>query len=114
MNPADLFRRLSVILERAGIAYMVTGSFAETLYGMGRSTLDIDLIVAADEDQVRRLLDLLPENEFYSEPHSAIEACQRKSMFNLIDNITGLKIDFIFQKMRPFSVEEFRRRRSAL
>ena len=35
-------------------------------------------------------------------------------MFNLIDNITGLKIDFIFQKMRPFSVEEFGRRRSAL
>jgi hypothetical protein len=114
MNAAELFRRLSVILESAGIPYMVTGSFAGSVYGMGRSTLDIDLIVAADEDQVRRLLDLLPENEFYSAPHSAIEACQRKSTFNLIDNITGLKIDFIFQKMRPFSVEEFGRRRAAL
>lgn len=113
MNPADLFRRLSAILSHADIPYMLTGSFAGTVYGLGRGSQDVDFIIAADEEQVRKLLSLLPENEFYSEPNAALEACRRKSMFNLIDNITGLKIDFIFRKMRPFSEEEFRRRRSA-
>ena len=35
-------------------------------------------------------------------------------MFNLIDNVTGLKIDFIFRKARRFSEEEFQRRRESL
>jgi hypothetical protein len=39
VNPPNLFRRLSVTLERAGIPYMLTGSFAGTVYGMGRSSL---------------------------------------------------------------------------
>lgn len=114
MNPPDLFRRLSVLLDGAGIPYMLTGSFASSVYGMGRASQDVDLIIAADEAQVSKLLDLLPANEFYSERDSALQACRRRSMFNLIDNITGLKIDFIFRKVRPFSEEEFRRRRSSL
>ena len=113
MNPADLFRRLSEILSLADIPYMLTGSFAGTVYGLGRGSQDVDFIIAADEDQIRKLLSLLPENEFYSEPNAAFEACRRKSMFNLIDNVTGLKIDFIFRKARPFSEMEFSRRRSA-
>lgn len=92
---------------------MLTGSFAGTVYGMGRSTLGIDLIIVADEEQIVRLLDSLPKNEFYSDSNSAIEACRNQSMFNLIDEVTGLKIDFIFRKARPFSEEEFRRRKSA-
>jgi hypothetical protein len=113
MNPSNLFHRLSAVMERAGISYMLTGSFASTVYGIGRASQDIDLVIAATEEQVRTLLELLPQNEFYSEPDSAIESCRRKSLFNVIDNITGLKIDFIFRKMRPFSEEEFRRRKSA-
>ena len=35
------------------------------------------------------------------------------SMFNLVDHITGLKIDFIFLKSRVFSQEEFGRRKKA-
>src|SRR5215469_8965165 len=113
MNPAKLFRRLAVTLDQAGIPYMLTGSFAGTVYGMGRSTLDIDLIIVANEEQIVRLLDSLPKNEFYSDSNSAIEACRNQSMFNLIDEVTGLKIDFIFRKARSFSEEEFRRRKSA-
>src|SRR5262245_11614209 len=113
MNPPNLFRRLSVTLDQAGIPYMLTGSFAGTVYGMGRSTLDIDLIIVADEEQIIRLLDLLPKNEFYSDVQSALEACRTKSVFNAIDEVTGLKIDFIFRNTRSFSEEEFRRRKMA-
>jgi hypothetical protein len=43
-----------------------------------------------------------------------LEACRRRSMFNAIDNVTVLKVDFIFRKMRSFSLEEFGRRQTAL
>jgi hypothetical protein len=33
-------------------------------------------------------------------------------MFNVLDNLTGWKIDFIFRKSRAFSQEEFRRRKA--
>src|SRR5260370_17067710 len=44
---------------------------------------------------------------------SALEAHQRQSMFNVIDQATGWKIDLIIRKSRPYSQEEFRRRQRA-
>jgi len=113
MTSADLFRRLALLLDEAAIPYMLTGSFAGTVYGLGRSSQDLDLIIVADEIQIKKLFDLLPKNEFYSEPQSALDACRRNSMFNIIDEVTGLKVDFIFRKKRPFSEGEFRRRKLA-
>ena len=114
MTPEDLFRRISSLLEQSGIPYMLTGSFASSVYGMSRGSADIDFVIAADESDIRRLLNQLPEKDFYSELNQALEACQSKSMFNIIDKITGLKIDFIFLKSRSFSQEEFRRRKQAI
>jgi hypothetical protein len=114
MTVPDLFRRIASSLEQAGIDYMVTGSFASTIYGMGRASQDIDLVISADEEQIRKLLNLLSQNNFYVESNAALEACRRKSMFNAIDNVTVFKVDFIFRKMRDFSLEEFRRRQTTL
>jgi hypothetical protein len=101
-------------MEQAGLAYMLTGSFASSIYGRGRASQDIDLIIDANEIQTAKLVDLLRLNDFYAERDAALEACRRKSMFNAIDNVTGIKIDFIFRKPRAFSEEEFQRRQSAL
>lgn len=48
MAPEDLFRRISSLLERADIPYMLTGSFASSVYGMNRGSADIDFVIAAD------------------------------------------------------------------
>jgi hypothetical protein len=114
MTLPDLFRRISSSLAESQIDYMLTGSYASTLYGMGRASQDIDLVISADHEQVKKLIDRLTQNNFYAESHAALEACRRKSMFNAIDNVTLLKVDFIFRKARNFSTEEFSRRRSAL
>lgn len=111
MTAKDLFHRLSHVLEQAGIPYMLTGSFASSVYGMGRGSPNIDFILDADEADITRLLDQLPENNFYSELNHALEACRQNSMFNMVDSVTGLKIDFILLKRGAFSQEEFRRRR---
>ena len=114
MASEDLFRRISSLMEHAGIAYMLTGSFASSVYGMNRGSADIDFVISADEDAIRRILNQLPEKDFYSDLSQALEACRQNSMFNVIDHVTGLKIDFIFLKSRNFSQEEFRRRKQAI
>ena len=113
MTAADLFRRISNLLERSGIPYMLTGSFASSVYGMHRSSPNIDFIIAAEEGGVRQLLDHLPQLGFYSDLNHALDACREKSMFNVVDHVTGLKINFIFLKNRPFNQEEFGRRKKA-
>jgi hypothetical protein len=113
MNASDVFRRLTGALERADIAYMVTGSFASAFYGATRSTQDIDLVIEATAAKLEFLTRHLPPEEYYLDLNTALEAYTQRSLFNVIDVTSGWKIDLIIRKTRPFSEEEFRRRRQA-
>jgi hypothetical protein len=59
---------------------------------------------------LRSFIGALPVSEYYADLDSALEAHQRQSMFNVIDQATGWKIDLIIRKSRSYSQEEFRRR----
>ena len=110
MNPADVFRRIVLHLERRSIAYMLVGSFAGTYFGLSRSTYDLDLVIEATPDQLQGLIADLQADNYYAELDAALDALKHESLFNVIDNTTGWKIDFIFRKSRSFDQEEFRRR----
>lgn len=73
----------------------------------------IDLVIAATPDQLRAFGKSLSTSAYYVELETALEAYERESMFNLIDLTTGWKVDLIFRKSRPFSKEEFARRKLA-
>ena len=110
MSPSEVLRRITAALDRAGIAYMLTGSFASAHYGAPRSTQDIDVVIAPSPAQLRAFLQSLPSVEYYSDLDAALEAHKRESLFNVIDLATGWKIDLIIRKSRAFSLEEFDRR----
>jgi hypothetical protein len=58
LNELDIVRDVSVRLEKAGFAYMLTGSMAMNYYAQPRMTRDIDLVVALapqDTDTMVRL-----------------------------------------------------------
>jgi len=110
MSVPEVFRRITAALDRSGIGYMLSGSFASAYYGAPRSTQDIDLVVDATPAQLQALVHTLPATEYYVDLDSALEAHRRQSMFNVIDLETGWKIDLIIRKSRAFSQEEFRRR----
>ena len=112
MSPDDVFRRLIAAFDQAGIAYMLSGSFAAAYYGAARSTQDIDFVIEATPAKLEVLRRELPQNEYYIDLVALLEAHRHQSMFNIIDLTSGWKIDLIFRKARQFSVEEFRRRRS--
>ena len=57
-NELDIVRDVSDRLERAGFAYMLTGSMAMNYYAQPRMTRDIDIVVAlgtTDVDPIVRL-----------------------------------------------------------
>jgi len=106
-------RWLVETLERAGIAYMVTGSLASTFHGEYRATADVDVVVDPTEQQLEDFLSSVGE-EFYVSPDAAREARRRRWMFNVIHPAGGWKADLILRKDRPFSREEFSRRVQAV
>jgi hypothetical protein len=110
MSVSEVFQRISSALDRAGIGYMLSGSFASAHYGVLRSTQDIDFVIEATPAQLRAFIEALPSSEYYVDLDTALQAYNRQSLFNVIDLATGWKIDLIIRKSRAFSHEEFRRR----
>ncbi len=111
MSVSEVFHRITSALDEAGIAYMLAGSFASAYYGAPRTTQDIDLVIAATADQLRTFVQLLSNDQYYVDLDAALEARKHQSLFNVVDMATGWKIDLIIRKSRPFSEEEFRRRK---
>jgi hypothetical protein len=92
---------------------MVAGSFASTFHGEPRTTQDIDIVIDPSRAALDRLVRSLDPAAFYVSPAAADEAWRRKGLFNVIDLVSGWKIDLILRKDRPFSVSEFGRRQAA-
>ena len=113
MNSEPVFRELVSALSTAQIPYMVVGSFASNLYGAGRGTLDIDIVISATPDQIRAFVDALPADDYYFDLPSALHAWKNRSMFNILDMKRGWKVDLIFVKQTPYHLGAFQRRTSA-
>ncbi|HEX3533582.1 MAG TPA: hypothetical protein VHT23_05135 [Gemmatimonadaceae bacterium] len=112
MSVSHLFEKLRAALDATEIPYFVTGSFASSAHGVPRSTNDIDIIIAPTPTQLNALMDRFSDPEYYSDREDALEALERRSQFNVIDNETLWKIDFIVSKDSPFDRARFQRRRT--
>jgi hypothetical protein len=106
----EFLEQLVSLLEKAGIPYMVAGSMSSSLHGRPRATQDTDVVIDPTEDQLASFLALLGQ-DYYVSRDAALEAFQRRTMFNVIDLARGWKADLILRKDRPFSRREFERRR---
>ena len=110
MSFADAIRRIIGHLNQCNLNYMVVGSFASTYYSAPRSTADLDVVIEATSEQLKHLVAELQASDYYAELDAALDALQHESLFNVLDNQNGWKIDLILRKSRPFDREEFRRR----
>ncbi len=103
--------RVTAGLNRAGIAYMVTGSIALSVYAQPRMTRDVDLVVELRPGDADRFVALF-ERDFHCDLDRVRDAIARGTMFNLIHIGAVVKVDCIVRKDTPYRVEEFRRRRT--
>lgn len=110
MPQQELLRKIIQILDEAGIQYMVTGSVASSLQGEPRSTHDIDLVVAIERTDAKKLVEAFPSPGFYLDEKSIMDAIKRQGMFNLIDVNSGDKVDFWMLTNDPFDQSRFARR----
>lgn len=113
MSSERALKFVTSALEQASIPFMVVGSFASNLYGVGRTTFDIDIVVSANAEQLQTFLSLFSKTDWYYDLQDALEACKRRSMFNILDMAGGWKVDIIFTKPEPYHRGAFERRTPA-
>jgi hypothetical protein len=103
----DAVRRLN----RAGIAYLLTGSMASNYWGVPRTTHDLDFVVQLP---LRSIPSLLHEfrDDFYLDEAAVRAALAPPYQFNAIDRRSALKIDFWMLRTDPFEMSMFERRLS--
>lgn len=94
--------------EDLRIPYLVGGSVASGLYGVARSSLDLDLFAMIRLEQVRELVARLGA-DFSVDEQMIRDAIELRSSFNLIHLETMFKVDVFLSKERPFDQMRFKR-----
>ncbi|MDP2950201.1 MAG: hypothetical protein Q8P22_11755 [Chloroflexota bacterium] len=90
-----LFFKTLRTLERLNVPYMIVGAFAATLYGLNRSTFDIDIVVDLGEDHLTSLALAFPLPRYYADPEQMRDSLQHGMLFNIIDTTSGEKADLV-------------------
>jgi hypothetical protein len=106
----ELFNKVAQKLEENQISYMLSGSLAMSYYTTSRMTRDIDIVIHLQEANIEKFIAIF-EN-FYLHKPTIVEEVERQGMFNVIDNISGFKIDFILMKNTEYSKLAMNRRQS--
>jgi hypothetical protein len=99
-NVAILQRALDAF-RKLGIPFAIGGSWASSVYGEPRSTLDVDLAAAPFPGQEEQLAKEIGD-DFYCSVESMRAANRERSCFNLLHTTSGFKIDVFVQKDRVY------------
>ena len=105
----DFLERLLRKLDEHNIPYMLSGSVSSSLHGQPRATRDVDIVIEPTKKQLLSFVESLCD-DYYVSLSAVNDAFTNNSMFNVIDNLSGWKADFIIRKDRPFSRQEFERK----
>lgn len=106
----ELLKSVCRRLDHAGMPYMLTGSLAAHFYAVPRMTRDIDIVIEIMNLEVNKVFRVF-QDDFYIAKDSIFEAIKFETMFNVIHNNSGFKVDFIIRKDMPYRNIEFQRRR---
>lgn len=101
----DAIRRLN----RAGIAYFLTGAMASNYWGIPRSTHDLDFVVQLPAQSIPNLFGEF-QDDFYLDEQAVRAALAPPYQFNAIDKRSALKIDFWMLRSDQFDMSMFERR----
>lgn len=105
----SFFEKITDVLNKHNIPYMLSGSVAMSLYIVPRATRDFDFIIHLEPQDVDRFVENFGEG-YYCDKDAVTEAVKFQSMFNIIDHASGFKADFVVLKGHPFRQMEFSRK----
>lgn len=91
----ETLTEVATTLEALDVVYAITGSIASSVHGEPFSSLDVDLVLVASMNQASELSKRLSPR-FYAPQDMLIEAAERGTFTNVVDNRTSLKVDLSF------------------
>jgi hypothetical protein len=100
-EPLEVTLKVTDVLERLGVPYLIGGSLASTLYGMVRTTLDADIVAEMQLAHLQPFVSAL-QDEFYVDGEMVAESIQQNTSFNIIHRETMFKVDVFIPRPRPF------------
>ena len=110
-EPVEVTLKVTGVFEKLGVAYLIAGSLASTLYGMVRTTQDSDIVAEMRLEHVQPFAAAL-QDEFYLDDELISEAIQNHSSFNIIHREAMFKVDVFIPRPRPFLQSQLARAQS--
>jgi hypothetical protein len=110
-QPVRVLLEVVEVLDRLGIPYFVVGSFASSILGEPRTTLDIDFAVRLRPDLVGPMVSALASG-FHLDLEAAHAAVARQGSFHAIHHDSVLKVDFFVLGGSPLDDAQMRRRQA--
>jgi hypothetical protein len=107
-------KRIVSLLSELGLTFHLTGGILAAYYGDPRSTQDVDIVIelTVNRPETAELLARLSEN-YVIDKQAAIEAIARKRLFQAIDKLSMIKIDFHVGEKIPGELSRSTRRELA-
>jgi hypothetical protein len=110
VNLGIAIQRVADALDRAGIPYMLVGSFSSMYYSFPRSTTDVDFVLGAHAPDLAQLAALLGD-KFRLNPQLAFETVGGSLKTELAVVGTAFTIELFRLTDTPFDQSRFSRRR---
>ncbi|GAP12802.1 hypothetical protein LARV_00538 [Longilinea arvoryzae] len=100
-EPIEVTIRVTQVLEKLNIPYLIGGSLASALYGMVRTTQDSDIVAEMQLEHLQPFISAL-QDEFYMDDEMIAESIRHHSSFNIIHRESMFKVDIFIPRPRPF------------
>lgn len=108
-SPLDLAISMGRQFDELTIPYALGGSLASSLVGEPRSTVDIDIAIQLQGDDLDRLIDAV-QPTFYVPLDSARRAAAQHGSFNIIHEAAAFKVDLFVLDTGPLDMGQIQRR----
>ncbi|HEY9076175.1 MAG TPA: hypothetical protein VIO61_06510 [Anaerolineaceae bacterium] len=90
-EPIEVTVRVTQVLEKLNIPYLIGGSLASALYGMVRTTQDADIVAEMRLEHLKPFVMAL-QNDFYLDDEMIAESIRNHSSFNIIHRESMFKV----------------------
>jgi hypothetical protein len=110
MSISDFYIRVVKALDEIGAPYMIVGAYGGTVFGITRSTNDIDILVDLQEKDCYAISEKFPLPRYYADPEMIRNSIEMGIMFNLVDTGEGARADLVPLKREPEYRFAFNRR----
>jgi hypothetical protein len=89
----EVLKLVCTFLNGEEVEYVVVGGLAVLFYGIPRTTIDIDLIIAADMAETKQFVEFLKANDFFADEEDIKAALEEKSHATIEDKTSLVRLD---------------------